>query len=64
MTRQRQRYRQRLRHTYGRQSINRALGSTVPYVAPILSTWSYFFRNFSTKSTLKQCLTFGWLVGT
>jgi hypothetical protein len=24
MTRQRQRYRQRLRHTYGRQSINRA----------------------------------------
>jgi hypothetical protein len=25
MTRQRQRYRQRLRHTYGRQSINRAL---------------------------------------
>jgi hypothetical protein len=25
MTRQRQRYRQRLRHTYGRQSINQAL---------------------------------------
>jgi hypothetical protein len=25
MIRQRQRYRQRLRHTYGRQSINRAL---------------------------------------
>jgi hypothetical protein len=23
-------------------------------------TWSFFFRNFSTNSTLKQCLFFGW----
>jgi hypothetical protein len=37
MTRQRQRHRQRLRHTYGRQSINRALYSHRPSVKPIFT---------------------------
>jgi hypothetical protein len=27
-------------------------------------TWSNLFRILSTKSNVKQCLSFGWLVGT
>jgi hypothetical protein len=35
-----------------------------PLTAPIRPIWSYFFRILPTKSTLKECLSFGWLVVT
>jgi hypothetical protein len=49
MTRQRQRYRQRLRHTYGRQSINRALINTLRVkVAPLVVLYIYPCRTINS----------------